>query len=147
MKWIISRLEEYTNYKIKFGYSWKTRKLWLLFTLKDPIFHKVNCIYMRTCTCKDFYTGETQRYSKVRWNKYCSLRKSSEVGDHLLVNPDHNITWQITAKAPAQTFEQKILKPFYIRKLKPTLNGQKDIKITHLFRNGITWTPEWDFDY
>ena len=93
--------------------------------MKDPIFHKVNCIYMRTCTCKDFYTGETQRYSKVRWNKYCSLRKSSEVGDHLLVNPDHNITWQITAKAPAQTFEQKILKPFYIRKLKPTLKWSK----------------------
>ena len=69
--------------------------------------------------------------------EHCSLKKSSEVGDHLLVNPDHNITWQILAKAPAQTFKRKTLQAFYIRKLKPTLNSQKDIKITHLFRNGI----------
>ena len=39
---------------------------------------------------------------------------------------------------PAQTFKRKILKAFYIRKLKPTLNSPKDIKITHLFRNGVT---------
>ena len=61
-----------------------------------------------------------------------------KVGNHLLVNPNHNITWQIIAKAPAQTFKRKILEAFYIRKLKPTLNSQKDIKITHLFRNEIT---------
>ena len=67
-----------------------------------------------------------------------SLIKRFEVGDHLLVNPDHNITWHIIAKAPAQTFKQKILEVFYIRKLKPTPNSQNDIKITHLFRNGIT---------
>ena len=36
---------------------------------------------------------------------FLSLKKSPEVGDHLLVNPDHNITWQIIAKAPAQTFK------------------------------------------
>ena len=67
-----------------------------------------------------------------------SLIKRFEVGDHLLVNPDHNITWHIIAKAPAQTFKQNILEAFYIRKLKPTPNSQNDIKITHLFRNGIT---------
>ena len=35
------------------------------------------------------------------------LRKSSEVGDHLLVNPDHNITWQIIAKAPQASAHEK----------------------------------------
>ena len=39
----------------------------------------------------------------------------AEVGDHLLVNFEHNI-----------------------KKFKPTLNSQKDIKIPHLFRYGIT---------
>ena len=55
-----------------------------------------------------------------------------------MVNTDHNINWKIIAKAPAQIFKPKILVAFYIRQLKPTLNSQKDIKITHLFRNGIT---------
>ena len=44
--------------------------------------------------------------------------------------------------APAQTFKRKILEVFYIRKLKPLLNSQKDIKITQLFKNGMTWIPE-----
>ena len=104
MKQIICKLEEYTNYKIKSRYSWKTRKLQSLFPLKDPIVHKVNFIYKGTCTCQEFYIGETKRNSEVRWNEHCS---------------------------------RKILEAFYIRKLKPTLNSQKDIKITHLFRNGI----------
>ena len=44
----------------------------------------------------------------------------------LLLNPDQNITWQMIGKAPTQTFKEKILEAFYIRKLKPTLNSQKD---------------------
>ena len=135
MKQIICQLEEYTNYKIKFRYSWKTRKLPSLFPLKDPIVHRANVIYKGTCTCKEFYILETKRNSEVRQDKYCSLKKSFEAGNHLLVNPDHNTTWQIIAKAPTQTFKQKILEVFL--KLKPTLNSQKDIKITHLFRNEI----------
>ena len=113
MKRIIYKLEEYTNYKIEFRYSWKTRKLRYLFQLKDPSVHQANVIYKGTCTCKEFYIGEAKRNSEVRWNEHCSLKKSSEAGDHLLVNPDHNITWQIMAKAPAQSFRRKILEAFY----------------------------------
>ena len=105
MKRNICKLEEYTNYKINFRYSWKTRKLRSLFQLKDPIVHKANVIYKGTCKCRAFYIGETKRNSEVRWNEHCSLKKSSEVADHLLVNPDYNITWQIIAKAPAQAFK------------------------------------------
>ena len=85
-----------------------------LFQLKDSIVDKANAICKGTCTCKEFYIGGTKRKSEVRWNEHCSLKKSSEVGDHLLVNSDHNITWQIIAKAPAQTFKGKILEAFYI---------------------------------
>ena len=137
MKRIICKLAEYTDHKIKFRSSWKTKKLQSLFSLKDTIVHKANVIYKGLSTCKEFYIGETKQNSEVRWDEHCSLKKSSEVGDLLLVNPDHNITWQIIAKAPAQTFKRKTLEAFYIRKLKATLNSQKDIKITHLFRNGI----------
>ena len=76
MKRIICKLEEYTNYKIKFRYSWKTRKLESLFPLKNRIVHKANIIYKGRCTCKEFYIGETKRNSEVRWNGHCSLKKS-----------------------------------------------------------------------
>ena len=48
MKRIICKLEEYTNYKAKFRYSLKTRKLPSLFSLKDPIVYKENVIYKET---------------------------------------------------------------------------------------------------
>ena len=38
-------------------------------------------------------------------------------------------------KAPAQTINQKILEAFYIRKFKPMVNSQKNIKITHVFNS------------
>ena len=94
MKRIIFKLGEYINYKTEFRYSWKTRELRSLFPLKDPVIYKVNVIYKGTCTCKEFYIGETKHNSEVLWNEHLSLKKNSEVGDHLLVNPDHNITWK-----------------------------------------------------
>ena len=39
MKRIICKLEQYTNYKIKFRYSRKNRKLRYLFQLKGPLVH------------------------------------------------------------------------------------------------------------
>ena len=35
--------------------------------------------------------GETKYNSEVRWNEHCSLKKTSELGDHLLANPDHHV--------------------------------------------------------
>ena len=142
MKGIICKLDEYANYKIKFRYSWKTWKLRPLFPLKDPIYHKANITYKGTCPCKEFYIGQTKRNSEVRWNEHCSLKKTSEEGDHLLVNPQHNITRRIITKTPVQTFKRKILEAFYFRKFKRMLNIQKDIKIKRLFRNGVTQIPQ-----
>ena len=105
--------------------------------MEHPTIYKAKVIYKETCTCKEFYIGETKLNLEVRWNEYCLPKKTSEVGDYLLVNPDHDITWQIIAHTPEQTLKWKILQAFYIRKFKPTLNSQKYIKITHLFRNGI----------
>ena len=92
MKLIIFKLEEYTNYKIKFRHSWRTRKLRSFFLLKNPIVRKANVTYKGTCICKEFDTGETKRNSEVRWNEHYSLKKSSEVGYHLLVNHEDNIS-------------------------------------------------------
>ena len=88
----------FSNIEFFAGIHRKLKKLRSLFPLKDPIFHKVNVIYKGTCTSKEFYIGETKPNSEVRWNEHCSLKKSSQVGNHLLINPDHNITWQIIGK-------------------------------------------------
>ena len=85
-------MEENTEHKIKFRYPWKTRKLRSPLTLEDPIIHKANVIYKGTCKCKELYIGKTKLKSEVRWNEHCSLKKTSEVGDHPLIRSDHSIT-------------------------------------------------------
>ena len=48
----------------------ENQKITIPFPLRDPIVHKANVIYKVTCTCKEFYIGETKRNSEVRWNDY-----------------------------------------------------------------------------
>ena len=62
---IIDKLEAFTNYKVKFRYFWKTRNVRSLFVLKDPVIHKANVIYNGTCSCSEFYAGETERNTEV----------------------------------------------------------------------------------
>ena len=139
MKSIVNKLEEFTNYKVKFIYHWKTRKLKSLFPLKDRIKHKANIIYKGICSCKESYIGETKRNAEIRWKEQCSNNdKKSEVAEHLLTNPEHTINWHVITSALHQRNKRKILEAYCITKFKPSLNNQLDIKITHLFRNGIT---------
>ena len=135
---IIDKQEAFTNYKVKFRYLWKTRKVRSIFVLKNPVAHKANVIYKGTCSCSEFYAAETKRNTKVRWREHCSTKKMSEVGDHLLVNSGHTVHWEILTNAPRQVNKRKILEAFYIRTLQPTLNNQLNTKRTLLFRNGIT---------
>ena len=94
---------------------------------------------MGNCYCKESYIGETKRNAELRWKEHCSNNvKKSEVAEHLLTNPGHTINLQVVTSAPHQRKKRKILEAYYITKFKPSLNNQLDIKITHLFRNGIT---------
>ena len=88
---VINKLEDLTSFKVKFRYFWKTKKLRSLFTLKDPVIHRGNLIYQGTCSCKEFYVGETKRNSETRWKEHYSTKKTTEVGDHLLLNPGHTV--------------------------------------------------------
>ena len=58
----------------------------------DPFTHWKIQLFIRQMlfTRKRFYIWETKRNSEVRRNEHCSPKKSSEVGDNPLVNPDHN---------------------------------------------------------
>ena len=55
---IIDKLEAFTNYKVKFRYFWKIRKVRSLFVLKDLVIHKANVICKGTCSCSQFYVGD-----------------------------------------------------------------------------------------
>ena len=90
--------------------------------LKDPVINKANVFYEGTCSCCEFYVGETKRNSEVRWREYCSTKKTSEVGDHLLLNPGHKVNWEILTNAPKQVNKREILEAFYIQTLQPTLS-------------------------
>ena len=35
------------------------------------------------------FIGETKQNSEVRWREHCSTKKTSEVVDHLLLQPGH----------------------------------------------------------
>ena len=76
--------------------------------------------------------------SEVRWREVCSTNKTSEVGDHLLLNAGHTVNWEIFTHAPKRVNKHTILNAFYIRTLQPTLNNQLNTKHKLLFRNNIT---------
>ena len=112
VKSIISKLEEFTNNKVKFIYHWKTRKLKSLFPLKDRIKHKANIVYMGTCSCNESYIRETKRNAEIRWKEHCSNNdKKSEVAEHLLRNTGHTIEWQVTTSALHQRRNGRSLRP------------------------------------
>ena len=91
---IIDKLEALTNYKVKFRYFWKTRKVRSFFALKDLVVHKANVIYKGICLCNEFYVGETKQNTEVRWREHCFTKIKSGLGDHLLVNSGHMLNWE-----------------------------------------------------
>ena len=72
---------------------------------------------------------ETKRNGEVRWRKHCSTKKTSEVGDHLLLNPSHMVNAEILTSAPKQVNKRKILEAFYIQTLQPTQNNQLTLSV------------------
>ena len=94
---------------------------------------------MGICYCNESYIGESKRNAKTRWKDHCSNNdKKSEVAEYLSKNPGYTINWQVITSALHQRNKRKILEAYYITQFKPRLNKQLDIKITHLFKNGIT---------
>ena len=78
--------------------------------------------------------------NKVKFVYHWKTRKLKSLFPlkHLLTNPGHTINWQVITSALHQQNKWKILEAYYITKFKPNFNNQLDIKIMHLFRNGIT---------
>ena len=110
-----------------------------MFPLKDRIKHKANIVYKGTCSCNESYIGKTKHNPEIRWKEHWfNNYKKSEVAEHLLKDPGHTIDWQVITSPTHQRNKRKILEAYFISKFKPSLNNQLNIKIMHLFRNGIT---------
>ena len=137
---LIKSLQYFTGGEVDIIITWKTRKIRSLFPIKDRVTRELSSylIYKGSCSCGLDYIGETKRNAKTRWLEHDKMEGKSEPSKHISVNDGHSFTWTILTKAPVNWRKRKILEAYYIRKFKPPINDQLDIKSLTLFRNGIT---------
>ena len=141
-KVFLQKLNEYTKDKYKFRIIWNTRSIRSLFPLKDRVEHMSCVIYEGTCSCDEFYIGETDRIAEIRWHEHdtpsANHNQHSDPAKHLVANPTHRFSWKVMTSAPRNYHRRKILESYFIAKLKPKINIQISSKVLFLFRNGIT---------
>ena len=140
-KRFISKLQTFTNGKVRFNIIWNTRKIQPIFNNKDKVQHLSCVIYKNVCSCGADYIGETIRIVKIRWNDHESgICKYSECFKHLQKHLSHGFQWSVLSIAPRNTLKRKILEAYFIKIMVPSLNRQMNSDVLTLFRNGITET-------
>ena len=78
-KRFISKLQTFTNGKVRYHIIWNAYKIQFLFNNKDKVLHLSCVIYKSVCSCGADYVGETIRNVKIRWNERESrIDKNSE---------------------------------------------------------------------
>ena len=138
-KRFISKLQTFTNGKVRFNIIWNTRKIQSLSDNKDQVQHLGCVIYKAVCSCGADYIGQTRRNVKIRWNEHESgTDKNSKCFKHLQEHLSHSFRWSVLSIAPRNTFKWKILKAYFIKIMVPSHNSQMNSDVLTLFRNGIT---------
>ena len=90
------------------------------------------------CSCRETYVGETIRNFKIRCDEHNDINNTSELAKHLARNIEHECSWFILARVPANTFKRRILEAYFMKLIAPSLNEQLDNDVLMLFRNGVT---------
>ena len=134
----MSKLNYFTNEKCKFDVVLNTRKVQLLFPLKDKVDHYSCVIYRGDCSCDQNCIGETDRNAKIRWNEHEDKNSKSEPAKHLKENPTHKFRWTSISSAPENFRNRRVLVAYFIKTICPTLNEQLDNDVLTFFRNGDT---------
>ena len=90
LKPFMSKLEMFTNYRVKFKIVWNTGNIKSLFNDKDKVSHYSCIIYRVICLCGADYITETVRNARLRWNEHENgADKNSECAKHLNENDNH----------------------------------------------------------
>ena len=134
----LKKLNAFTGESHNVFIIWNTSKIRSLFPLKDKNLHPNCVIYKGKCSCDEYYIGETERCSHLRFEEHENTSKTSEPAKHLKANPTHSFTWEILANAPSDHEKRKLLEALYVAKFKPGLNDQVMSKKLKLFPNGLT---------
>ena len=132
----MSKLSYFTNEKCKFDVVLNTRKVQLLFPLKDKVDHYSCVIYLGDCSCDENCIEETDRNAKIRWNEHEDKNSKSELAKHLKENLTHKFRWNIISSVPENFRNRRVLEAYFIKTICPTLNEQLDNDILTFFRNG-----------
>ena len=124
-KGFISKLQTFTNGKVRFNIIWNTRKILSLFNNKDKVQHLSFVIYKGVCSCGADYIEETIRNIKIRWNEHENgSDKNSECFKHLQEHLSHDFQLSVLSIAPRNTIKQKISEAYFIMIMEPSLNIQ-----------------------
>ena len=133
-KRFMSKLQTFTNGKVRFNIICNTCKIQSLFIDKDKVQHLSCVIYKSVYSCDADYIGEIIR-STIFW-----ARKNSECFKHLQEHLSHGFQWSVLSIAPSNTLKRNILEAYFIKMMLPSLNSQMNNDVLTLFRNGITDT-------
>ena len=123
-KRFISKLQTFTNGKVRFNIIWNTHKIHSLFNNEDR--YNICIIYKGVCSCGADFIGETICNVKIRWNEHESgTDKNSECFKHLQEHLSHGFQWSVLSIAPRNTFKQKILEVYFIKIMLPSLSSHE----------------------
>ena len=138
-KRFISKLQTFTNDKVRFHIIWNTRKIQFLFNNKDKVQHFSCVIYKGVCSCSADYIGEKIRSVKITWNEHESgIDKNSDCFKHLQEHLSDGFYWSVLSITLRNTFKRKILEAYFIKITVTSRNSQMNNDVLTLFRNGVT---------
>ena len=102
---LLSKLQNFTNGKVRFNIIWNTRKIQPLFSNKDKVQHLSCVIYKGVCSCGADYIGETICNVNVRWNEHESeIDKNAECFKYFQEHLSHDFHWSVLSIALRNTF-------------------------------------------
>ena len=78
----LAKLQSFVHHKFDISVKWSTKKIRILFRLKDKNPHPTCKIYKGICSCSANYIGETKRNMETRWNEHENPNKDSEPAKH-----------------------------------------------------------------
>ena len=117
--------------------QWLTKKVKLLFPLKDCNLHLSCKMYKGIRSCGETYVGEIIRNVEDCWSEHNSTDNKSEPAKHLADKEERSFLWRFLLAAPKDSRTRKNLEAFFIVKLKPFLNRQEDSNLLTLFRSHV----------